>query len=207
VHEHEFEARKPCAWSCIQHHCTLPAGALVAKLSCIPDSGETAEDVSISMAAAAAHAAALVTAGCAVPGVASSNAQGLADALTAGFSDSADCNCDSADTVIQFTAQATIEQGLAMAKDMSSDIQTDGAAAEEKLASEMDFAQLVQDTSTFADEHCEKNYGVKDQSAETCIIDTAGNETVLAFAAGMPPEHSLSKRFTSASSMPLNPFA
>ena len=168
------------------------AGNTLAKYSCNTEAGVTKEEAAQEAASAAALAASLAAGGCKVPGadkkmLKSATSQALSDVLVAGFADSASCQCQSANTVISFTAEATFDEVLPDVEGQLSALTADNAQQTvDDLASRMlsNFEKIATDSRNFADEYCEPVYGVADQSAETCVILSAGNETELSMNAG-----------------------
>lgn len=156
---------------------------MVEEFSCNPEPERSAGEVAEVIAASAGNAIARLVAGCPIDNGADATA--LGNAITGGFADAGNCECTNANTVIQFTAQASFEYGIKFAEDMAADMASDPAAMEAAIVEGIlpQFSSAVSDTKVFAEEYCTLVV-VADQSAETCIVLSAGNETEVSRQAG-----------------------
>jgi hypothetical protein len=152
------------------------AASTLAEYACIPDTKVSEQQAVDDVSAAVTSTVTLVADGCAVDGTDATDASALADVVVRGFQGSSSCDCKRASSVIAFTVSGTLDQATSAYKDGGSD-KLDSSVAD--LA-----PNVVADIANFVDSNCDPVYGVRDQSAETCVVLSAGNETEPALLSG-----------------------
>ena len=151
------------------------------------------EDIADALASASALAVALTAADCGIPGLgtqkASPSVQVLAGALSTAFVDAQTCACESATTIVGFSAAGIMQSALDIATAQRDNVTPENAQTiVDDLTSQLasDYATFVADTQLYAQQNCEPGTvdGVLSQSFVECGTLSSGNATELSTMAG-----------------------